>query len=91
MRKASVVAVNDDTGNFDSLFENMKDRLDDVMNEIRRLKEAAAQNETALRDLAASLRQHKDQTASQVRASITTNEARISDDNLLYSLWFMGV
>lgn len=59
-------AINDDSGNFDSLFEDMKDRLDDVLNEIRRLKETATQNESALRELAASLRQHKDQTAAQV-------------------------
>lgn len=84
MRKASVVAINDDGGKFDSLFETMKDRLDDVMNEIRRLKDQATQNEGSLRELATSLRQHKDQTASQVNDHWITQISEFLRKDALY-------
>ena len=67
MRKASVVVVNKNAGNFEKLFESMKDRLNGVNNAIKKLREAAVQNDKKLHDLTASLRQHKDHIMSQVR------------------------
>lgn len=59
--------LNNKNDEFDSQFENLKDRINDLLNEIRRLKDQANANEASLREQAASLRQHKDTTANQVR------------------------
>ncbi|XP_067934032.1 myosin-4-like [Watersipora subatra] len=66
MRKASVVMVNKKSGNFDSLFGKMDKKITAVNNEIKKLREAATQNDRKLHDLTSNLRQHKDHIMSQV-------------------------
>jgi len=64
--------MNAKSGNFDSVFKSMRDRMGGVNGELKRLKELSAKNETALLELVANVRQHKDRSLSQVECYSNT-------------------